>query len=155
MRSGHGSQNLDGLGADVLAGLTSALQAAALIAIWLWFARGPALRERLVRASAAALCAFIVLGKVFSPQFLIWLVPFVPLVRGRRGLAASGVLAAALVLTQAWFPFRYWDLALHFDPAASWLVFARDLTMLGLLGVLLWPGRPWPGTDPGRVPPGR
>jgi hypothetical protein len=151
MRSGHGSQNLTGTGPDVLAVLTSVLQAAALIGIWVWFARGPAQRERLIRASAAALCAFIVFGKVFSPQFLIWLVPFVPLVRGRRGLAASAVLAAALVVTQSWFPFRYWDLALRFDPAASWLVFARDLTMLGLLGVLLWPERPRPGPDPGRV----
>jgi uncharacterized membrane protein len=150
MHSGHGSQNLAGTGPDVLAVLTSVLQAAAVIGIWAWFARGPAQRERLVRASAAALCAFIVFGKVFSPQFLIWLVPFVPLVRGRRGLAASAVLAAALVVTQVWFPFRYWDLALQFDPAASWLVFARDLTMLGLLGVLLWPERPRPGTVPGR-----
>jgi glycosyl transferase family 87 len=150
MRSGRGSQNLAGTGPDVLAVLTSVLQAAAVIAIWVWFARGPAQRERLIRASAAALCAFVTFGKVFSPQFLIWLVPFVPLVRGRRGLAASAVLAAALVVTQTWFPFRYWDLALQFDPAASWLVFARDLTMLGLVGVLLWPERPRPGSDPGR-----
>ena len=150
MRSGHGSQNLAGTGPDVIAVLTSVLQAAAVVGIWVWFARGPAQRERLIRASAAALCAFIVLGKVFSPQFLIWLVPFVPLVRGRRGFAASAVLAATLVLTQTWFPFRYWDLALRFDPAASWLVFARDMSMLGLLGILLWPERPRPGTDPGR-----
>src|SRR5205823_7780886 len=141
MRSGHGSQNLVGVGPDVLAGLVTALQAAALIGIWVWFARGPADRERLVRASAAAVCAFIALGKVFSPQFLIWLVPLVPLVRGRRGLAASAVFAGALVLTQAWFPFRYWDLALRFDPFASWLVLARDVAMVALLALLLWPNR--------------
>jgi hypothetical protein len=61
----------------------------------------------------------------------------VPLVRGRRGLVASGLLAVALVLTQLWFPFRYWKLALEFDAAASWLVLARDLTLVSLLVVLM------------------
>jgi glycosyl transferase family 87 len=154
MRSGHGSQNLAGTGPDMLAVATSVLQAAALIGIWVSFARGPAERERLVRACAAAICAFIAFGKVFSPQFLIWLVPLVPLVRGRRGLAAAAVFAGALVLTQAWFPFRYWDLALRFDALSSWLVFARDLVMVGLLGVLVWPSRPRPfGPRPGVCPP--
>jgi hypothetical protein len=60
----------------------------------------------------------------------------VPLVRGRRGVTASALLAAALVLTQLWFPFRYWDLALEFDTISSWLVLARDLVLLVLLAVL-------------------
>ncbi len=146
MRSGHGSQNLVGTGADVLAGIQTAVQAAALIGIWVWFARGPADGGRLVRAAAAAVCAFVAVGKVFSPQFLIWLVPLVPLVRGRRGLAASAVFGAVLVLTQLWFPFRYWDLVLRFDGLASWLVFVRDLLMVGLLVLLLWPTRRRAGT---------
>ena len=141
MRSGHGSQNLVGTGPDVLAGFQTLLQAVALIGIWVWYARGPGDRERLVRASAATVCAFIALGKVFSPQFLIWLVPLVPLVRGRRGVAASGILLVVMVVTQAWFPFRYWALALAFDPAASWLVLVRDLLMVGLLVTLLVPLR--------------
>ena len=75
--------------------------------------------------------AFVALGKVLSPQFLIWLVPLVPLVRGRRGLAASALLAAALVLTQLWFPYRYWDFALDASTRRSpWLVLARDLVLL-------------------------
>jgi Glycosyltransferase family 87 len=136
MDSSHGSQNLEGGAADTLAVVSTLLQIAAVVAVWVWYARGPAERDRLLRACAAAVCAFVVFGKVLSPQFLIWLIPLVPLVRGRRGLAASGVLALALVLTQLWFPFRYWELALEFDTAASWLVLARDLTLVALLAVL-------------------
>jgi hypothetical protein len=139
MRSSHGSQNLVGSAPDALAAVQTVVQAAALVATWVWFARGRATPERLVRASATAVCAFVAFGKVLSPQFLIWLIPLVPLVRGRRGLAASGLLAVALVVTQAWFPFRYWELALSFDPVASWLVLARDLVLVGLFAVLSWP----------------
>jgi hypothetical protein len=132
MESSHGSQNLDGLAADALAVLSTVLQAAVILALWIWYARGPATRERLLSASAAAVCAFVAFGKVLSPQFLIWLVPLVPLVGGRRGLAASVLLAAALVATQLWFPYRYWDLALEFDAVASWLVLVRDLALVAL-----------------------
>jgi len=137
MESSHGSQNLAGGAADALAVASTVAQVAALAAIWIWYARGPATRDRLAAACAAAACAFVAFGKVLSPQFLIWLVPLVPLVRGRRGLAASGVLAAALVLTQLWFPSRYWRLALEFDGVVSWLVLARDLTLVALTVLLI------------------
>jgi len=141
MESSHGSQNFAGSSAGVIAVLTTIVQLATLLAIWVWHTRGPASPDRAIRASAAAVCAFVVFGKVLSPQFLIWLIALVPLVRGRRGLLASGVLAGALVLTQLWFPYRYWELALEFDPVASGLVLVRDLTLLGLLGVLTLPAR--------------
>jgi hypothetical protein len=139
MQSSHGSQNLAGRGPDALATVQTVLQAAALIATWVWFARGPASRERLVCASAAAVCAFVAFGKVLSPQFLIWLIPLVPLVGGRRGVAAGALLAAALVLTQLWFPFRYWDLALDFRTFPSWLVLFRDVALVALFAVLIVP----------------
>ena len=139
MHSGHGSQNLAGAGPDALAAVQTGFQLAVLLGVWVWFARGPADRERLVRACAAAACAFVAFGKVLSPQFLIWLIPLVPLVRGRRGLAAGGLLVVALVLTQLWFPFRYWDLVLRFDALPSWLVLARDLVLVALFVVLVAP----------------
>jgi len=148
MESSHGSQNLAAGGADVLAAASTLVQAAALIAIWVWYARGPANRERLLAASAAAVCAFVAFGKVISPQFLIWLIPLVPLAGGRRGLVASGLLAAALVLTQLWFPFRYWELALEFDPAASFLVLARDLVLVALTLTLVARARPGGARSP-------
>ena len=140
METSHGSQNLSGGAAGALAVAVSVTQIAALFAVWTLFAIGPPTRAALVRAAAAALSVFIVFGKVLSPQFLIWLIPVVPLVRGRRGLWASGLLAVALVLTQLWFPFGYWDLANHFAALPSWLVVARDVVLLALAVVLAAPG---------------
>jgi len=148
MRSGHGSQNLEGLGPAVVAVGLSLLQLGVLAWIWL---RRPATAEELVRWAAAALVAFVALGKVLSPQFLIWLAPIVPLVAGRRGRSAWGLLASAMVLTQLWFPSRYWELALEFDPLASWLVLVRDLVLVALLVVLVRASRDR-GREPARSP---
>jgi len=141
METSHGSQNLVGSLPHALGSVSSVLLVGALLAIWVAAARGPATGERLVRYSAASLVAFIALSKVLSPQFLIWLIPLMPLVRGRRGLAASALFGLALLLTQLWFPIRYWDLALRFAAFPSWLVVARDLVLLALLAVLLIPFR--------------
>ena len=136
----YGSQNLDGNLPAALALLAALGGLLALGWIWLAFARGPAAPADLLAAAAAAVLAFVVLGKVLSPQYLIWLVPLVPLVRGARGVAASALLGAAMVLTQLWFPSRYWELV-AFDALPSWLLLARDLTLLALLALLLWPVR--------------
>jgi hypothetical protein len=144
MESSHGSQNLAGGGATAVSVVSTLLQAAALVAIWAWHARGPATRERLVTAGVAAVCAFVAFGKVLSPQFLIWLIPLVPLV----GVAATALLGVALVLTQLWFPFRYWELALEFDPLASALVLVRDLLLVALTLILMARVRPGRSRNP-------
>jgi hypothetical protein len=133
----HGSQNV--VGHHTLASAFGGLQLLVLVALWIAFARGPVTSDRLLRYAAACTCAFVVFGKVLSPQYLIWLLPLVPLVRGRRGLAATALLTAALVLTQVWFPQRYFDYALEFRNAG--VVLARDLVLVVLLAVLVWPRR--------------
>jgi hypothetical protein len=133
----HGSQNLAGNAADWLAVVSTVLQAGVLIWIWSAFARGRGDAEALVRSTAAALCAFVAFGKVLSPQFMIWLLPIVPLVRGRRGLKAGALLGAALVLTQVWFPFRYFRLSLNFEAGLTWVLLARDLTLVALTALLV------------------
>ena len=133
--SSHGSQNLAGPLPDALATVQTVLQAAALVAVWALFARGPATPERLVAACAASLVVFVAFGKVLSPQFLIWLVPVVPLVLGRAWLAAGAFLGAVLVSTQLWFPTRYWDMV-GLEPV-GWLVLVRNLLLLGLAAVLV------------------
>jgi hypothetical protein len=133
----HGSQNLAGHG---LAGaLLTLAQLAILLGLWVAFARGPMEPERLLRYSAASACAFVAFGKVLSPQYLLWLIPLVPLVRGRRGLAATALLTAACVLTQVWFPARYFDYARAFHLAP--VVLARDLVLVAVTAVLVCPER--------------
>ena len=133
--STHGSQNLAGTLPDALATVQTALQALALATVWILVARTRPDRDRLLAGSAAAVAAFVALGKVLSPQFLIWLLPLVPLVAGAAGLAASGVLAAAFVTTQIWFPHRYWHVV-ALEPV-GWLVLVRDVFLLVVLGVLV------------------
>lgn len=151
----HGSNNLVGSVPHTLALGQAVLQPLALVALWIGFARGPADRERLVRTCAACVCAFVAFGKVLSPQYLVWLLPLVPLLRGRRGAIAGTLLVLSMLLTQLWFPYRYLDLVYRFDARASWLVLARDLALLALLATLAWPQRrvlgEHPRPDPSRV----
>ena len=133
--SSHGSQNLAGEAPTALAAIQTALQALALVAVWLAFAARARARDDLAAASGAAVAAFIAFGKVLSPQFLVWLLPLVPLVAGGTGLAAAALLALALVLTQAWFPDRYWDVV-ALEPVGL-LVLVRDLVLVALFAVLL------------------
>ena len=140
MDSSRGSQNLVGSLPDAVGAASGALSAVVLVGLWVAYAHGPASPERLVRYTAASLTAFVALGKVLSPQFLIWLLPLVPLVRGRRGIAASALLGLALLLTQVWFPIRYFDLV-AFEAFPSWVLLARDLVLVALLVVLTAPAR--------------
>jgi hypothetical protein len=86
----------------------------------------------------AAVLAFVAFGKVLSPQYMIWLIPLVPLVRSR---VAQLLLVGALVLTQVEFPGRYWQLATDLKPSIAGVVLARDLVLVALFGLLLWEPR--------------
>jgi Glycosyltransferase family 87 len=132
--STHGSQNLAGSLPDRLALAETVLQGLALLAIWTLAVRGPASPARLVTAAAASVASVVALAKVLSPQFLIWLVPLVPLVAGSPGLLAGTLLGISLVTTQLWFPSRYWDVV-DLGPE-GWLVLLRDLALVALAGVL-------------------
>jgi hypothetical protein len=135
-----GSQNLTGAGATPLRYAGTVLELLLLLAVWFAYARADEdSPELLLRSCAASVTVLLAFGKVFSPQYMVWLVPLVPLVRGARGLVASALLAFALVLTQSWFPHHYFPLAETFAARASWELLARDLVVVAILGVLAWP----------------
>ncbi|HEY6962791.1 MAG TPA: hypothetical protein VI408_12955, partial [Gaiellaceae bacterium] len=135
----HHSQNLGGGTAAAIAGAQVVLEAVALVAILVAFMRGAKSRERFLRYAAAVTLAFVVFGKVLSPQYLIWVAPLVAVVPGRRGRRAMFLVALALIATQVWFPHRYWRLVLHFDALASWALLFRNLLLVAALALLILP----------------
>jgi len=132
----HGSNGLVGGSADVVEAVFTALLAATLALVVVLVARGPPEERRLLLGALAAVLAFAALGKVLSPQFLVWLVPFGALAWtwGERTLAL--LLAAAILLTQLEFPARYEELV---DERTSvvLLVAARNATLIAALAVTL------------------
>src|SRR5205085_9267520 len=82
--------------AGAFATLTSLVALAAILLVaWIYRRR----RGDALVAAAAAVVAFIVFGKVFSPQYVDWLVPLVP----AAGAAASAVLLVTFALTHVVF----------------------------------------------------
>ena len=69
-------------------------------------------------------------NRVLSPQYIVWLVPLVPLVAGRAGVVASGLLLAAAGVTETWFPGRFWHLV-AVSPV-SWFALLRNLLLVGV-----------------------
>ena len=110
-----------------------------LVALWIAFARGPATASGFVRYAAACVCAFVAFGKVLSPQYLIWLVPLVPLVRGRRGLAAIALLRRRCSRRRSGS--RTATGTTRSSSASRGVVLLRDLVLVALLAVLVWPLR--------------
>ena len=132
---------LVGSGVDAAETVLDVLLVATLITLWLGLLRSRAPhREALVRYAAATVATALVLGKVLSPQYLIWLLPLVPLVGGRRGAAATLFLAAAAALTHAWFPSGYVEYENGLGAGPAGLLLARNLALLAVALVLILPG---------------
>ena len=135
--AGHGSDNIAGAGGGVLGAAVAVVGLGVLVWCWVTFARGEPTRARCCRYAAASLCAFVAFGKVLSPQYLIWLLPLVALVPGRRGVAACGLFVAACLITHWWIPSRYYEYVL--ERRWSGVVLARDLVLVALAALLAWP----------------
>jgi hypothetical protein len=129
-RTGHAiSYDLTGSLPHALGILSSVAQAVSVLLVaWLYW-RGRDRPRRLVVAFAAAAVGFLAFTRFFSPQYLVWLIPFVVLLEPLEW----ALTAAALVLAQVWF-FHYTDVfALG---GYIWLVALRDLLMVTLFVVL-------------------
>ena len=129
------SNGLDGGHADAVEAAFAFLLVLALCAI-AWLApRRPDARH-LVLCGFAALLAFVTLGKVFSPQYVIWLAPFAALawVWGQRAIAL--LTTAAIALTHVEFPSRYFDL-INAQTDVVVIVAVRNALLLAALAVLV------------------
>jgi Glycosyltransferase family 87 len=128
--TGVAGRNLAGGAADAVAAGLLVLEALAVATVWALYARARDARERLPLAFAAAVAGFLAFTKVFSPQYLVWLLP---LVVAAGGPVAVALAAVAVVLAQVWF-FHYGALFRLEWPV--WLLFARNLVMVALYAVL-------------------
>jgi hypothetical protein len=129
------SFNIAGGTADALATLGSlVVLAATLLVWWLLERRGEVDRDRTLRAVAATAVGFVAFAKVLSPQYLLFLVPLVPLV---DSVAAWGVFLLALAVTQVWA--RFPDPYLHMTKLGPsiWAVLARNLVLVALYVLLV------------------
>jgi len=132
--STYGSQNVAGTLAHVVQAVLTVLLLVSLFLIWI-FGRD------VVASSAACVAALLAFGKVFSPQFMVWVVPFGALA---SELAAPALLVAALLLTQTWFPRYYWDYANTLYRRQAGEVLARDLVVVALFALTAWRSRTAP-----------
>jgi Glycosyltransferase family 87 len=140
--AGHGLNRLDlaGSGVRTTQAVMSVLLLAALCLLWARLARSRSdPREDLLRYAAATVATALVLGSVLSPQYLIWLIPLVLLVGGRRGALASLCFVAAAILTRFWYPDGYSDYQDDLDAAPAALLLARNLALLATALVLILP----------------
>ncbi len=129
-RTGHAiSYDLTGSLPHALGILSSVAQAASVLLVaWLYWC-GRDRPRRLAVAFAAAAAGFLAFTRFFSPQYLVWLIPFVVLLEPLEWALA----AAALVLAQVWF-FHYADVSSL--GGYIWLVAVRDVLMVALFVVL-------------------
>ncbi len=126
------SLNFSSLLAHKVSLLTTFLLVAGLLYIfWLQW------RDKLdiYTASLLTLLLVMVMGKVFSPQYLIWVTPLIAYI-GRlnwKWVASWGIVCA---LTTFMFPFNYVDIP-HIDHAYPAIVI-RNLLILAITVVLLY-----------------
>jgi hypothetical protein len=128
------SRDVVGPAADALAVAGSVAALAALLAVWLAFARHRSDPSRLAVSFAAGVTAVLAFGKVLSPQYAEWLLFLVPLAAGAPGVAAAALAGAAFLLAELWF--HHYD-RLYGVEGTVWLVLLRNLALVACYGVLL------------------
>jgi hypothetical protein len=138
----YGAFEVRGRGVELVSSLSLPVTGALLLvtAFFMYgeYRRGGFEGRALPRYAAALILAFMLGSKVLSPQYVIWLLPLVPLSAG--GLAGIGVfavfLAACWTTTQV-FPVHYGDLVNLRAPGPD-LLLVRNLLLVLLWGLLLF-----------------
>jgi Glycosyltransferase family 87 len=131
----YNSNGLEGGAAGAVQALFGVLALVA-IALLSWLASLRAEPRHLTLCCAAAVLAFVTLGKVLSPQYVAWLAPLAAILIARRERAAAGALVLGILLTQVEFPSRYGALV-RGDDGVRLLVGVRDAALLVALGLLI------------------
>ncbi len=133
----YGAWDVSGRGVDLMSSLsfpiTGALLLVTTVVMYRDYRAGRFGPDRFPQYAAALILAFILGSKVLSPQYLLWLLPLVPLsAGGLMGVGVSAVFLAACWATTQIFPTYYGEL-MNLEPTAVNLLLVRNLLL-----VLLW-----------------
>jgi len=129
------SWDLAGPAAKVVAVLSTLAEAAALVAVWVFFARSNRGSRELLLAVAAVVVGFVAFGKVFSTQYMVWVAFAVPLALGRVRPFALAATISALLLSLYDYDWGAFDLIA--GGRTSWVMLARNLILVAVFGSLL------------------
>lgn len=135
--SSFGSINLGGDGPALVGGVLTVASTALIVCAW--SATGISL-ETATLSAALAVTALVTFGKVLSPQFIVWLIPVVVIVGGRSGVAATGMLSVAMVVTNILSPSHFLGL-MRYDAGPSLALLSRNLVLVCLVATVahaLW-----------------
>ena len=137
----YGAFEVQGPGTDLLSSLSFPVTVALLLLTTLFAYREHRLDRldaaRFPRYAAALILAFMLGSKVLSPQFVVWLLPLVPLAFGGfAGLGVSAVFLAVCWTTTQVYPHHYADLLEGRPPGAEFLL-ARNFLLVVLWAAML------------------
>jgi uncharacterized membrane protein len=150
----YGSWNLYSTLADQLAGFSIIIMAGLLGFVYILYLRSileetkdpvetaglnPAAAIMLIRCVVAAILIFMLSGKVFSMQYMVWLCPLLPLVTGRRRVHFYAAFLTAGVISQIIYPYFYVQFE-QFAPAPVVMIFIRNILLVFCAVLLLLPG---------------
>jgi uncharacterized membrane protein len=99
-----------------------------------------------IHYSFLAILVFLLTSNIFSPQFLIWLYPVVPLVTRRWRHLPWLIMAAVCTITYYLYPIHYSGFMSE-NPAMILLLFARNFLLIVLLGLSIEWKSPFPVTS--------
>jgi hypothetical protein len=112
------------------------------IYVWCWSAlkrvEDETARLRILFAAVSAvLVAFMTLGKVFSPQYMLWLLPSGALACSAGSRLSRLLLLCAGLLTQIEYPFGYLLFIGDLDPRLGLLALLRNAALLWWIALAL------------------
>ncbi len=134
----HAAWHLEGSPSDTIADFSFLIAVVVLSAIYYLYHRGdrfvdstlePGGNSRLLNYSLITLAGFLLTSKIFSPQFIIWLYPLVPLISGPWRFVSWAVFFLASGLTYYIYPEHYGELLVRQSKLVYTLV-ARNCLIL-------------------------
>ena len=140
----YGSYNIVSPAEPALRALSSLLLIVGVSASWLYaYRRLSAARDEadrllaVVLANLACLIAFITLGKVFSPQYCVWLIPLAALASPFFSSSSRALLLFGFLLVQIEYPLLFHFLYARLNLATSVTILLRTLCLWLFLAATL------------------